>query len=164
MVRFSNSKLKQTQHIINDIVPVQGSSIGIIPVIPTSAPRASVNVDASRITRNKVGVGVSSNVYDIANYPDTKVDLGVLYSNGFRYMYLDFLATTPACSEEIPDTVVTVQEQTDDGPIYTEQVISGYTLVTAYVGSPVVPPLPVEDVRSCIPRPPLKVQPQNTSC
>lgn len=164
MVRFSKSKLKQTQHIVNGIVPIQGSSSSVITAIPASAPRASVNVDASRITRTKTSVGVSSTIYSIVSYPDTDVELGVVYSNGFRYQYLDFLANTPACTEVIPDTVVTVQEQTDAGPIYVEQLISGYILVTAYVGSPVVPPLPVEDVGACIPRPALKVQPQNTTC
>ena len=164
MVRFSNSKLKQTQHIVNGIVPIRGSSSSVITAIPASAPRASSNVDASRITRTKTSVGVSSTIYSLVTYPDTNVDLGVVYSNGFRYQYLDFLANTPACTEVIPYTVVTVQEQTDAGPIYVDQLISGYVLVTAYVGSPVVPPLPKEDVGGCVPPLALKVRPQNTTC
>lgn len=164
MVRFSNSKLNQTQYIINNIVPILGSSTSVITPISVAAPRATSNVDVSRITRTKTNCGVTSTIDSLVSYPDTSVELGIIYSNGFRYQYLDFLATTPACSKLIPDTIVTVQEQTDAGPVYVDEVISGYVLVTAYVGSPVVPPLPKEDVGGCVPPPALKVQPQNTTC
>jgi len=150
MVRFSNSKLNQTQYIINNIVPILGSSTSVITPISVAAPRATSNVDVSRITRTKTNCGVMSTIDSLVSYPDTSVELGIIYSNGFRYQYLDFLATTPACSKLIPDTIVTVQEQTDAGPVY--------------VGSPVVPPLPKEDVGGCVPPPALKVQPQNTTC
>jgi hypothetical protein len=164
MVRFSNSKLKQTQYIVNGITPVTGSTTSIIPRIPAHATRAFPNIDASRITRTKASIGVSSTLHSLVNYPDTDVELGVVYSNGFRYQYLDFLATTSTCTQVIPDTVVTVQEQTDDGPIYVDELISGRIIVTAFVGEPVVPPLPKDDIRLCIQQPPLKVKPSNNAC
>lgn len=164
MVRFSNSKLKETQYIVNGITSVTGSTTSIIPRIPARAPRATTNVDASRITRTKTSIGVSSTLYSLVNYPDTDVDLGVVYSNGFRYQYLDFLATTSTCSEVIPDTIVTVQEQTDDGPIYVDELISGRIIVTAFVGTPVVPPLPKEDINLCIQQPPSKVKQTDNVC
>lgn len=164
MVRFSKSKLSQTQYIVNGITPVIGSPTSIIPRIPAHAIRSFPNIDASRITRVKTAVGVSSTLHSLVNYPDTDVDLGVVYSNGFRYQYLDFLATTSACTLVIPDSIVTVQEQTDDGPIYVDELISGRIIVTAFIGAPVVPPLPKEDVRLCIQQPPLKVDPLNNTC
>lgn len=137
MVRFSNSKLSSTRHI------VRGITGGAVTPIPASAtPRRTVS-SASDYTAAKSAIGVSSTAYDVAldpGMPDSNVDLGLLYSNGYRYKYINFRAGTTGCSVELPDKVVTIEVPTDAGPIYVDQTISGYRLITAYVGNNIVVP------------------------
>jgi hypothetical protein len=169
MVRFSKSKLKETQHIVNGITPILGSTESIvIPISPASNP-ARENVNASRITSVKTNTGVSSNVYDIINGFDANVDLGLVYSNGYRYQYLDFKASDvgpTGCNIITSDQVVQVQEVTDDGISYINIDVGSSVITTAYVGSPVVPQLPPPNNTRCIPPILMKVPmiPTNNNC
>ena len=152
MVRFSNSSLRRTQYIVQGIRPVTGSQTSIIPPIsPAQAPADEVP-PVSEFVAAKTAVGISSTAFDVALSPDmpqSKVDLGLLYSNGYRYKYIDFKAGTIECSTEVPDTVVTVEIKTDNGSIFVEEYLSGYTLVKAYVANNIViPQLPNPNVIS----------------
>jgi hypothetical protein len=171
MVRFSNSKLSTTQYIVTGISPVAGSATAIITPIPAAYTAPQLVPPASKVIANKRVVGVSSTAYDVAispEIPDPNVELGLLYSNGYRYQYADFKAGTTGCSTEVPDRVVTVQVQTDSGIIYVDETISGYTLVKAYVGNNiVVPQLPNANVVINTAPPPSKLEPEltnNNSC
>jgi hypothetical protein len=154
MIRFSNS------------VPTSNIVVIKSRVVGRNIRRPKV-LSASEYTASKTAVGVTSNAYDVAlspGMPDSNVDLGLLYSNGYRYQYIKYKATTAGCSEEIPDKIITVQEQTDAGLIVYDQTVSGYTLVKAYVGnSIVVPQQPNPNVVTIGFTPPSKVEPQLTN-
>lgn len=171
MVRFSNSKLSSTQYIVRGITPIQASSTAVIPPISSAFTVQHEVPPVSEFVAQKTAVGISSTAFDVAlspGMPDSNVDLGLLYSNGYRYQYIDFKAGTTGCSTELPDRVVTVQIQTDSGPIYVDQVLSGYTLIEAYVGnSIVVPQLPNGNIITDTTRPPSKLPPlltNNNNC
>jgi hypothetical protein len=165
MVRFSNASLSTTQYIVTGITPIAGSTTAIVPQIPPSFTTAREVPPVSSFVSGKTVCGVSSTVSDLTapGEPDPNVDLGLLYSNGYRYQYIDFQAGTTACSIELPDKVVTVQVQTDSGPIYVDETLSGYTLVTAYVGNRIVVPSQGNDVVTNTMRPPSKLPPQLTN-
>ena len=166
MGRFSNSHLHKTQHIVRGITPVPASTTSIIPRISSVAPPSEV-LPASQYISGKTAVGISSTAYDVAITPDisANVDLGLLYSNGYRYQYINFKAGTTGCSMQLPDRVVTVQVQTDAGPIYVDETISGYTLIDAYVGNRIaVPQLPNSNVVTIKAPIPSKLEPLKTSC
>jgi hypothetical protein len=128
--------------------------------------RAPKNTSVSQIVARKTNVGISSNAYDLKSGDFSKLDLGALYSNGARYRYIAFRAETdPNCSAIIPDQVVKVVEQTDAGPIITDQVVSGGVLVKAYVGNAIVIPfLPNPDIVTNTAPPPSKVPVINIPC
>jgi hypothetical protein len=154
MIRFSNSGPASNVTVIKNIR------------FKTNTRRPQV-LSASEYIARKTAVGVTSNAYDVAlspGMPDSNVDLGLLYSNGYRYQYIKYKATTAGCSEEVPDKIITVQEQTDAGIIYYDQSISGYTLVKAYVGnSIVVPQQPNPNISTVATRPPSKLELQLTN-
>jgi hypothetical protein len=151
MVRFSKSKLSQTQYIVNNVDSISGSTGSIVTPISPSFPPPHENVDASRETRLKTVCGVSRTLQDTVGANGADVDLGLVYSNGARYAYLDFQASTAACSIVIPNETVTVQEETDDGITYVDVNIGESIIITAYVGSPVVPQLVPPNNPTCIP-------------
>jgi hypothetical protein len=165
MVRFSNSSLSNTQYTVTGITPVLASPTAVVVAIPTATPPAKFIPPASRYTGGLSSVGVSSNAYDVVtDSAESNVDLGLLYSNGHRYQYLDFKANTAECSTQVPSKVSTVQVQTESGPIYVEEVISGYTLVKAYVGNSVaVPQRPNANITIITNRPPSKVESELTN-
>jgi hypothetical protein len=167
MVRFSNSKLSSTQYIVRGITPVQASSTAVIPPISSAFTVQREVPPVSEFVAEKTAVGISSTAFDVAlspGMPDSNVNLGLLYSNGYRYQYIDFKAGTTGCSTEVPDKVVTVQVQTDSGPIYVDQVLSGYTLIEAYVGNRIaIPQLPNGDVVTDTTRPPSKLPPNESN-
>jgi hypothetical protein len=151
MVRFSNSKLSQTRYIVNEIGPIFGSTGSIVtPISPSSEP-ARENVDASRETRLKTVCGVSRTLEDTVGANGSDVDLGLVYSNGARYDYLDHQASTAECSIIVPNDSIQVQEETDDGLTYVDVNIGESIIITAYVGSPVVPQLVPANNTTCIP-------------
>jgi hypothetical protein len=164
MVRFSNSKLKNTQYIITGITGSTGTII--IPISSAYSGQRKV-MFASDYIAAKTAVGVSSTAYDVAlasGMPDPNVDLGLLYSNGYRYQYINFKAGTTGCSVEVPDKIITVSEQTDSGTIYYDQSVSGYTLIKAYVGNNIViPQNPNPNVPTIAFPPPSKVEVQLTN-
>jgi len=166
MVRFSNSKLSKTQYISRGIKPIIGSTTSIIVPISASSAPARKNVDASRVTSIKTNCGLNSTLQDTVDEFDPSVDLGLMYSNGSRYRYLDYKSTTPECSITIPDEVIQVQEVTDDGITYVDAEIGATVIITAYVGSPVVPQLPNPNNTRCIPPVLLKGPslPTNNNC
>jgi hypothetical protein len=151
MRRFSNSDLIRTRYIVNNIYYIPGSTGSVVtPISPSSAP-ARENVNASRETALKTVCGVSRTLQDTVGADDSDVDLGLVYSNGYRYQYLDFQASTAACSIIVPNDTITVQEQTDDGITYVDVNIGESIIITAYVGSPVVPQLVPPNNTTCIP-------------
>jgi hypothetical protein len=170
MVRFSNASLSSTQYIVTGITPILGSSTAVVAPIPAASTASHIVPPVSKFVAAKISVGISSTAYDVTVTPDVpaNVDLGLLYSNGYRYQYIDFKAGTTGCSTEVPDRVVTVQVQTDSGPIYVDETISGYTLVEAYVGNRItVPQLPNSDIVTNTARPPSKLPPlltNNNNC
>jgi hypothetical protein len=167
MVRFSNSSLTKTQYLVRGITPVEASTTSIVLPIYTAYTVAHIVPPVSDAVSKKTACGVTSTGYSVARsagFPQPNVDLGLLYSNGYRYQYLDYLAGTTGCSIEVPDRVVTVQIQTDSGPMYVDQVISGYTLIDAYVSNnAVVPQLPSINVVTNTAPPPSILPPLPTN-
>jgi hypothetical protein len=135
------------------------------PIQPRYA-RAGRNTAASQIVAQKTNIGVSSNAYDLKSQDASKLDLGLLYSNGARYRYIAFRAENdPNCSAIIPDQVVKVVEQTDDGPIIVDQEVSEGVLVKAYVGNAIVVPfLPNPDIVTDTTPPPARLPVINIPC
>lgn len=157
MLRFSNSKLKQTQYVVKGISPIFGSTGSIVTPISASSTPAHNNVDSSRVTRLKTVCGVSRTLQDTVGAYDPDVDLGLMYSNGNRYQYLDYKSTTPECSIIVPDDIVQVQQVTDNGITYVDTDFGTSVLITAYIGSSVVPQLPSLNIVTCTPPVTLKV-------
>jgi hypothetical protein len=139
MVRFSNSKLSSTQYIVTGITSIPGSTGTFIPQISTAYTVAHPVPPASRITSTKVGCGLDSTARDVVVIPDPEVDLALLYSNGYRYQYEDFRATTD-CVYDAPDKVVIVQVKTESGISYIDETITSNIVITAYVGNRIVVP------------------------
>jgi len=129
-------------------------------------PRVAKNTSVSQVVAQKTNIGISSNAYDLQSQDTSKLDLGVLYSNGNRYRYIAFRAENdPNCSATIPDQVVKVVEQTDDGPIIVDQEISEGTLIKAYVGNAIsVPQLPNPDIVTDTTPPPARLPVINIPC
>jgi hypothetical protein len=157
MLRFSNSKLKQTHYIVKGITPIFGSTGSIVTPISASSKPAHKNVDSSRVTRLKTVCGVSRTLQDTVGTSASDVDLGLMYSNGNRYQYLDYKSNTPECSIFVPNEIVQIQEKTDDGLTYVNRNIGDSIIITAYVGSPVVPQLVPPNNTTCTPPRALKV-------
>jgi hypothetical protein len=167
MVRFSNSKLKQTRYIVNGIAPIFGSTTSIVTPISASLPPPRENVDASRKTSDKANCGLTSTLRDTTDSYDPSVDLGVVYSNGARYSFLDYKSSTPECTIVVPDDVIQVQQVTDDGITYIDVDIGTTVVITAYVGSQVVPQLVPPNNTTCIGPAILKsvfIPPSNNNC
>jgi hypothetical protein len=133
---FSDSLLNNTEYIVN---------IGTEPTrfIPPRAPRiarGSQILTASEATAKRRNVGVSNNAFDLLNFPDSTLDLGVLSSNGFRYNYLAFNAdVNPNCFFIESNRSIAVVDQTNAGNFIIDQEIVGGKIIKAYVGNPVVP-------------------------
>jgi hypothetical protein len=169
MVRFSNSKLSSSQYIVRGITPIVGSATSVITPISTKYTVAHPIPPASRLTSTKVGCGINLTASDLLTspgIPDPDVDTGLLYSNGYRYQYINFRADTDCFFVE-PERTVTVQVQTDEGLIYIEETIAATTVVTAYVGNGlVVPQRPSPNVVTNSAPPPSKLPPltNNNNC
>ena len=171
MVRFSNSKLSSTQYVVTGITPVTGSSTAVVsPISPATLP-AGETLFSSQYISGKSSVGVSSSAYDVAlspGAPDSNLDLGLLYSNGYRYQYANYKIGATGGSVEMPTNVVTVQVQTESGPVYVDQVVSSYTLIQAYVGNNVaVPQQPNPNIVAIANPAPSKLEPlltNNNNC
>jgi hypothetical protein len=136
---------------VNDINPIFGSTGSIVTPISPTLTHARENVDASRETRLLTVCGISRTLQDTVGANGSDVDLGLVYSNGARYAYLDFQASTAACSIVVPNDTVTVQEETDDGITYVDVNIGESIIITAYVGSPVGPQLVPPNNTTCVP-------------
>jgi len=166
MSRFSITDLNRKRYIKSGVTAVPGG--GKITPIPSASPSPKPNVDYSRFVGDKSNVGVSSNVYDIINGDFAEVDLGIVYSNGYRYRYLEFKGTEAGgCQIILPAVTVIQQEVDDNGATYLEEVtLSSETIITAYNGNAVVPQLPAPNTTSCISPIPGKVphQPANINC
>jgi len=164
MVRFSKSSLSKTQYIVTGITPIPGSTTSVVPTIPAASTIPHEVPPVSQFVAGITAVGVSSTAYDATVIPDSNIDLGFLYSNGIRYQYIDFKAGTTGCSTEVPDRVVKVQIQTDQGPILVDETLSGFTLIKAYVGNRiVVPPQSNPNVVTNTAPPPSKLPPDLTN-
>jgi hypothetical protein len=159
MSRFSIPKLSNKQYV-QSVEMIQGSTGQIITPVSPAYTRPHQTPFMSDHVRAKTNVGVSSTVFDISNGLDPNVNLGVIYSNGYRYQYLDYKAGTTFCQIQVPETNILVQVTTDDGIsgyFIQEQTLDARTLVTSYFGNAVVPPLPLENVPTCIGPPISKV-------
>jgi hypothetical protein len=148
MPKFSLESLKTKRYSVTP--PSTQFGTLILPVAP-SRPRPSPNVSASQRTAQIRNVGVSSTAFDIKGvsdgFPDPNVDLGVMYSNGYRYQYLDFKGTEiGGCQIILPSDTVTVQVEDKVGITFEEITTELNILVTSYVGNAVFPPLPQNNV------------------
>lgn len=149
---FSQASLSRTQYI-PAVKPTSYQDPIPTPISP-SLPPANNTAAASEVIARKTRVGISSNVYDLVNSPDSDIDLGIMYSNGTRYAYNDIRSQglTPAtlsCSIVTPDAVVTEVVMTDDGPVVQDVYVPGSIATGAYAGNAVVPPLPNPNVITC---------------
>jgi hypothetical protein len=168
MGRFSTADLNKKRYLVRNIQPIIASSAPIKPIAASSPPPVK-NVDASKYTSYLSSIGVSSIAYDVINGPDEpNVDLGLLYSNGYRYKYLEFQAGTTTCSVVFPATTVTVYDYVPGGTALegSEVTLQETVVITAYNGNAVVPPLPNPNVdTSTIPVPSkLPIVPGNINC
>jgi len=150
MPQFSIEKLKTTQYLATSR-PISGP--GVVIPIPPARPRTTRTLTSSEFTARIRNVGVSSNAYDITTgttigLPDPNVELGVLYSNGYRYQYLDFKGTEAGgCQIIVPEKTVSIQTEDENGVVTIEEVtIESSVLITAYVGNAVYPQLPPNNV------------------
>jgi hypothetical protein len=144
MGRFSTADLNKKRYLVRNIQPIIASSAPIAP-ISASSPPPDKNVDASKYTSYLSSVGVSSIAYDVINGPgDPNVDLALLYSNGYRYKYLEFQAAGPTCVQVFPATTITVYDYVPGGTALeaSEVTLQQTVVITAYNGNAVVPPLP----------------------
>jgi hypothetical protein len=144
MGKFSLADLSKKRYLVRNIQPIIASSAPIAP-ISASFPTPSQTVDASKYTSYLSSVGVSSIAYDVINGPDEpNVDLNLLYSNGYRYKYLEFQAAGPTCINIFPATTVTVYDYAPGGTMLeaSEVTLQQTLVITAYNGNAVVPPLP----------------------
>jgi len=170
MVKFSRANISRSKYVVRGIQRIVGSENAVLPVISAAQVAAKPNVDASEITSFKTNVGVSCNVYDVQETKqgqlDPEVDLGIIYSNGFRYQYLAFKANNGLCDITFNDTVIPVTEQTEAGIITYDVFYPGYTITAAYNGNDVVPPLPPNNTPTNTNPPPSKVPfvPSNINC
>jgi hypothetical protein len=150
MGKFSIASLTKTQYSVTP----QATTVGnLVPPIAPSRPRLGPVVTASDYTARIRNVGVSSNAFDVivgnsGGLPDPKVQLGVLYSNGYRYDYLAFKGTeVGGCQIIEPTTTVSVEVPDDDGGTTFEDVtVDSNVLITAYVGNAVYPQLPPNNI------------------
>jgi hypothetical protein len=150
---FSPARLSSKQYSVNVV-----ASAAPTPISP-AFPRKTAQVPASENTRMRTNIGISSNVFDSRLGTQADIDLGLMYSNGVRYQYLNFKAGTTGCSAIIPDSVIDVVDQTINGPVYTQETLSGGTLIYAYIGNAVVPPQPVSITPFCTGLSPSKLPP-----
>jgi len=146
MVQFSIEKFKSKRYLATSR-PV--SIPGVVIPIPPSRPRTTRTVTASEFTSRIRNVGVSSNGFDITTgiaigLPDPDVELGILYSNGYRYQYLDFKGTEAGgCQIIVPEKTISVQVVDDNGNVTIEDVtVESNVLITAYMGNAVFPQIP----------------------
>ncbi len=147
MPQFSLENLRRTQYSFSP----QATNIGnIVPPIPPARPRPGPVVSSSDYTARIRNVGVSSNAFDViagnsGGLPDPDVQLGILYSNGYRYDYLAFKGTeVGGCQVVVPVKTVSVQVTDDEtGATSLQDVtVDSSVIITAYVGNAVYPQLP----------------------
>lgn len=150
MVKFSVAKLQTTQY---SFTPQATNTGTLVPPIAPSRPRAGPVVSASDFTASIRNVGVSSNAYDVSignsgSLPDPNVQLGVLYSNGYRYDYLAFKGTEAGgCQIVEPVTTVAVEVPDDaGGTTFVDVTVDSNILITSYVGNAVFPQLPPSNI------------------
>jgi hypothetical protein len=138
MSRFNKNSLPRKQYIATNITSIVGTD-AIVPISP-SRPKTARIAPASELTRLRGTCGINNNVLDInANLADPNIDLGVIYSNGVRLLYLDFKASAGLCDVTFPDTAIPFVDPID-GTTYSE-FFAGYTLTSAYSGSNAVIPM-----------------------
>lgn len=134
--------------------------------IRTKLPKA---LDYSQYIARKRTVGISSNVFDLQNTPNSKLDLAYIYSNGYRYQYLAFKAeqagqgltgVTSCGSTTDFGTVIQLVFDQDGLPTgETVEIERDPTVVTfAYVGNAVVPQAPPNNIPTNGLFPPSKAQ------
>lgn len=141
MGRFSTADLNKKRYLVRNIKPIIASAVPIAPISAT-LPAISQTVDSSKYTSYLSSIGVSSIVYDVIKGPDEpNIDLGLLYSNGYRYKYLEFQAAGPTCARIVPATTITVYDYVDGGTtLQREEVTLEQTvIISAYNGNAVVP-------------------------
>jgi hypothetical protein len=146
MPQFSLENLRRRQYLFTP----QATNTGTVVIpIPPSRPRLGPVVTASEFTARIRNVGISSNAYDITTgiaigEPDPNVNLGILYSNGYRYQYLAFKGTSVGkCQVIVPVKTVSVQVPDDAGGTTLQDVtVDSSVIITAYVGNAVYPQLP----------------------
>ena len=153
---YNRSNRNRTEYLVRGIKPITLAGSTVQP-ISASRPASLRPVAASEFIRQKTVVGISNNVYDVnIGETDPNIDLGVLYSNGARLLYLDFKATTGLCDVVFKDTVVPVFDPVD-GVTY-DQFFPGYTITSAYSGSNAVVPIALPNNNPTTgPPPPSKV-------
>ena len=122
---------------------------------------------ASEITSIRSDVGLSSNAFDTVQGTPSTINLGFVYSNGFRYRYLRLRSTglipgSESCSFVTPDSVVRRIVNTNTGPVLEDVKVGGTVLTGAYIGNAVVPPLASPNTITCG-RASLKVEPIPTN-
>jgi hypothetical protein len=138
MSYFNKNLISQKRYIVSDITP-SVSSQPIIPISP-SRPRVTPTIPASQVTRLQTTFGINNNALDAtADLADPNIDLGVLYSNGARLLYLDFRASAGLCDVTFPDTVIPFVDPID-GTTY-DEFYPGYTITSAYSGTNAVVPM-----------------------
>jgi len=123
-------------------------------------------LDYSQYVAQRRNVGASSNVYDLVNGPPSKLDLAVIYSNGYRYQYLAFKATSFVPAGATGGCGIVTDYETELRPIIDgDGVDTGQTeLVTenpryltfAYNGNAVVPQGPPNNTPTNSRPPPAK--------
>jgi hypothetical protein len=133
---FSDSLLNNTEYIVN----VSSTPTRFIAARAPRIARGAQILTASEATARRRNVGVSNNAFDLLNFADSTLDLGVLSSNGFRYNYLAFNAdVNPSCFFIESNKSIAVTDQTNAGNFIIDQEIVGGKIIKAYVGNPVVP-------------------------
>jgi hypothetical protein len=168
MSRFSNADLIKKRYLVRNIQPIIASSVPIAPISARSPPPVQT-IDASKYTSYLSSVGVSSIAYDVINGPDEpSVDLNLLYSNGYRYKYLEFKAAGPTCMQTFPATTITVYNYLPGGTTLqaSEVTLQETVVITAYTGNAVVPALPNPNVDTTSRPVPIKLPlvPGNINC
>jgi len=146
MPQFSLENLRRRQYSFTPQATTTGT---LVPPIPPARPRPAPVLSSSDYTARIRNVGVSSNAYDVVvgnagGLPDPNVNLGILYSNQYRYDYLDFKGTdVGGCQVVVPVKTVSVQVPDDDGGTTLQDVtVDSNVIITAYVGNAVYPQLP----------------------
>ena len=148
MARFSiDSTINALYGGLNLVGTTGGVISGVSPVnsFEREVPPASV------FTAEKTHIGTSSNSFDLQFSTDmqSKIDLGLMYSNGRRYQYINFKAGTTGCTEIVPSETIILRDI--NGNTYAKN-LGEQTIIKAYVGNSLaIFPLPNQDVPSCIP-------------